>query len=391
MELGGPAGAEPLELEPAFRQLRADDRQVVHPDRRTRRSLSEQHRHHAADLRDAVREAGAGGGKRQDEHPGHEQGHEQGGQAAPALEPLEQPFVERPTRERQDQRPQQGGEEWPQHGEAAQRQDHEQRDHHDLLDALLRFHRRGRSLDAALPLGVQLFGLRPRVGDPAPPLARIAHRAQAQRAQNGDASWASRNPAGPAAPPHAAQSSRARPDDKVDVGRARVAAITPRMPAGLWLGGRTRAPSGGAVRRRLGRGFRLGCRRGRGSGDRAHDPSGRGDAGTEWLRRWGFRLGGMPAGRGSARPNWRFVWWGGAATAWPRVSPRLPAGLWLGVTERTIHQVGPCADALAEDFASAAGGGGGLGVTELALRLVGRCGDDLAEGLPPAAAATVLI
>ena len=207
LELSGPAGPQPLELEPAFRQLRADDGQLGHPEGRTRRALSSSTANHAADFRDAVRKSGAGRGKRQDEHPGHQQGHEQRGQAAPPLEPLEQPRVERPTRERQNERPKQRGEKRPQHGQAADRKDHKQRDHHDLFDPLLR------SIVADAPCtqhhsrcsAVCATTSRRRLA----PLARISKQAQALRVQDGRCSLAQRSKP-TRGPPQAAQCSRDR-------------------------------------------------------------------------------------------------------------------------------------------------------------------------------------
>jgi hypothetical protein len=58
----------------------------------------------------------------------------------------------------QDEGPEQGREERPQHGDAADRQDDEERDHHDLLDALLRFHAYASSIGSII--GASFLGER---------------------------------------------------------------------------------------------------------------------------------------------------------------------------------------------------------------------------------------
>ena len=93
--------------------------------------------------------------------------------------------------------------------------------------------------------------------------------------------------------------------------------VSPRCRRAAARHDRAGASSGGAVRRRLGRGFRLGCRPAvLGVTERTIHQIG---PCTDGLAE---DFASMPAGRGSARPSWRFVWWGGAAPAWPRGSRR---------------------------------------------------------------------
>jgi hypothetical protein len=93
--------------------------QVGYPGRRARWTLVEQYANHAGDLGDAVREPGADGSERQDEDRRNQQRHQGGGQGAVPLQPPDQPGVERPGRERQNQGPEQSGQKRPQHGQAA--------------------------------------------------------------------------------------------------------------------------------------------------------------------------------------------------------------------------------------------------------------------------------